>query len=260
MAVSYKAIAEYYDAEYEHLDYLRRDVPFLMEQMGRRPRRVLEIAAGTGRAAIPLAEAGHRVVASDYDPAMLAIGRRKAAFVGLGETRLRFCRGDARTVRLRGEKFDWCVILFNTLLAFPTLEAMDAVLTTCRWHLKKKGRLWVDVFNPDLRLLAESQSYGLDPVTFHVPGLDRTVSRTSDLEDIGGTATQRRRVTFHYRWFEGGEEKYRKKSFEMTWVMPRELQVLLERNGFVLRRMFGDYDGGAVGPSSSRLIALAERM
>ena len=36
---------------------------------------MLELAAGTGRIAIPLAQAGHAVTAVDIDPAMLARAR-----------------------------------------------------------------------------------------------------------------------------------------------------------------------------------------
>lgn len=261
MAKSYKAIAAYYDAEYAHLEYLEKDVPFLLSRMGTKSRRVLELAAGTGRASIPMAQSGHSVVGADYDADMLAIARRKAEFVGVGEKKLRFVEGDMCKLRLKGEegKFDWCVILFNTLLAVPTLDGLDEVIETCRWHLKKGGKLWVDVFNPDLSLLAEGNSWGLDPVTFYVPEMDRTVSRVSDLEDVGGAWTQVRRVTFHYRWFEEGEEKNRRVAFEMTWIMPRELRMLMERHGFAVREVFGNHDGSEVEAGSPRLIVEAEK-
>jgi len=260
MSKQYKAIAGYYDAEYAHLEYLERDVPFLLSKMGRKKQRVLELATGTGRAAIPMAQSGHAVVGVDYDGEMLEIAGRKAGFVGLGKE-VRWEKGDMRKVRVRGGKggFDWCVILFNTLLAMPTLEAIDEVMETCRWHLRKGGKLWVDIFNPDLGLLAEGQSWGLDPVTFYVPELDRTVSRVSDLEDVGGSWSQVRRVTFHYRWFEGGEERTKSVGFEMTWMMPREVRMLMERHGFAVREMWGDYDGGELGAGSPRIVAVGER-
>lgn len=257
----YKAIAAYYDAEYDHLPYLQTDVPFLLSRMPRQSQRVLELAVGTGRAAIPLAEAGHRVVGVDNDPAMLERAARKRDFVGVAAERLVLAAGDARTYRHVGgaAKFDWVVILFNTLLAFPTLEQLDRVLATCRYHLRPSGRLWVDVFNPNLPLLADGRSYGLDPLTFYVPELDRTVSRTADLEDIGGSASQRRQVTFHYRWFECGRERHRRVRFEMTWIMPRELTLLLERHGMRVGEMWGDHDGSPVGEGSPRLICEAVR-
>lgn len=252
---SYKAIAEYYDPEYEHLEYLRRDVPFLMSRIGKRRKSVLEIAVGTGRAAIPLAQAGHRVVGIDNDPGVLAVAKRKREFVGVKDSALRLVRGDARTFRLT-ERFDWCAILFNTLLAFPQVEDLDAVLENAHRHLKRGGRIMIDIFNPDLSLLAEGQSWGLDPVTFYVPALDRTVSRVTDLEDI---SPQVRRVTFNYRWFEFGEERREQVAFELSWMMPRELLLFLERHGFEVEDTFGDHDGSEITQTSPRIVAIAKK-
>lgn len=260
---TYKAIAEYYDPEYEHLDYLKRDVPFLMKRMGSRPRKVLEVAVGTGRAAIPLAEAGHTVVGVDNDPGVLAIATRKRDFVGLTGKRLRLVKADARSLRVglggTGGKvggFDWCVLLFNTLLAFTTIDELDAVVGNCARHLKRGGRFWVDVFNPDLSLIAERESYGLDPVTFHVPSLERTVSRVTDVEDLSPGVRQ---VTFHYRWFEQGEERHEAVRFELAWMMPRELVLLLERHGLDIEGMWGDYDASDVTTTSPRIIVQARK-
>jgi ubiquinone/menaquinone biosynthesis C-methylase UbiE len=54
----YKAIAEYYDAEYEHQTMLEHDVPFFLGHLPKKKQSVLELATGTGRAAIPVAQAG----------------------------------------------------------------------------------------------------------------------------------------------------------------------------------------------------------
>lgn len=259
---AYKAISAYYDAEYDHLPYLKTDVPFLLSRMPRRRQRVLELAVGTGRAAIPLAEAGHRVVGVDSDRDMLAHAARKRDFAGLRPKRLELVEGDIQTYRHPGGAghFDWVVLLFNTLLAFPTLGQLDAVLTTAAHHLRPGGSLWVDVFNPDVKQLGEDHLAGLDPVTFYVPELDRTVSRTAEVFDVGPKAFQRRRVVFHYRWFERGMQRHRALSFDMTWLMPRELQLLLERNGFRVREMWGNHEGLPVGEDSPRVVVHARRM
>jgi 2-polyprenyl-3-methyl-5-hydroxy-6-metoxy-1,4-benzoquinol methylase len=44
--------------------------------------RVLDVAAGSGNAAIPAARAGGSVVASDLTPELLEAGRREAARQG----------------------------------------------------------------------------------------------------------------------------------------------------------------------------------
>src|SRR5687767_14545464 len=92
---SYRAIAEYYDAENERLPWLQRDVPFFLRQLPKRKRLdILELATGTGRAAIPIAQAGHRVVGVDYARDMLAIATRKRDAVGLGDRELKLLRAD----------------------------------------------------------------------------------------------------------------------------------------------------------------------
>src|SRR5437763_1838120 len=78
----YRAIADYYDAEYADHPMLDRDVPFFLGHLPRKSQRVLELACGTARAAIPIAQAGHRVVGVDYAPEMLEIARHKRDAVG----------------------------------------------------------------------------------------------------------------------------------------------------------------------------------
>src|SRR5437763_13959317 len=116
----YRAIADYYDAEHEHMQMLRRDVPFFLSQLPMRRQTVLELATGTARAAIPIAQAGHRVVGVDYARDLLAIAKRKRAAAGLSDRQLTLRYGDVRKLDL-ARKFDWIIILFNTFLAFPTL-------------------------------------------------------------------------------------------------------------------------------------------
>src|SRR2546430_10511099 len=159
---TYRAIADYYDAECETIPFLQRDAPFLLEHLPKKPVSILELMAGTGRVAIPLAQAGHRVVAVDVASGMLAIARRKRDFVGLDDRSLRLIRQDALRLNLR-HRFDWAVILFNSFLTFTKLEQQDRVLQNIRRHLKPRGRLWLDVFHPSLALLAEPRSKDLSP-------------------------------------------------------------------------------------------------
>lgn len=198
MSKRYRAIAELYDAEYEHKEMLQRDVPFFLSQLPKRRQSILELAVGTGRAAIPMAQAGHRVVGVDYAPDMLAIARRKRDAVGLVEKQLSLVEADVLQLDL-GDRFDWVCVFFNTFLSFTTLADQDRALTAIVRHLKPRGRLWLDIFNPDLALLARRAALGLDPYIFHLPAEDRTVFATTDVRR--GDAPQSQRVTFRYTWF-----------------------------------------------------------
>jgi ubiquinone/menaquinone biosynthesis C-methylase UbiE len=250
---TYRAIADYYDAEYDDLAILRQDVPFLLSKMPRRPQSVLELAAGTGRAAIPLAQAGHRVTGVDYARAMLAIARRRRDAVGLGDRQLRLVHASVLDMNLR-RRFDWICILFNTLFSFATLDQQDRLLRTVTRHLKPSGRFWLDVFHPDYGMLAQKSSRGIDAKLFHVPRYGRIVQRTIDIDR--DMASQVARVTFRYTWFGShGQKRRASRSFDMTFMTPRELRLLLERHGLRIRRLYGNYDGSPLTNDSPRMIA-----
>jgi ubiquinone/menaquinone biosynthesis C-methylase UbiE len=250
---SYRAIAEYYDAENENQPVLREDVPFFLGQLPRRRRQsVLELAVGTARAAIPVAQAGHRVVGVDYAADMLDVARRKRDAVGLRDRELTLLRADVLKLDLR-RRFDWVCVFFNTFLGFPTLDQQDAVLQTVRRHLKPAGRFWLDVHQPDLKRLAKPVVSGIDPWPFFVPRYDRTVVKTIEIRNH--PSRQLQRLTFHYTWFDSAGRRHREKTvFDATFLFPRELQLLLERNGLRIERMFGNYDGSPLDDDSPRMI------
>lgn len=67
--------------------------------------RVLDVAAGTGNAAIPAALAGAEVVASDLTPELLETGRRLAEQRG---AELRWQEADAEALPLTTAPSTWC--------------------------------------------------------------------------------------------------------------------------------------------------------
>ncbi|MFB6080164.1 MAG: class I SAM-dependent methyltransferase [Haloferacaceae archaeon] len=68
-------------------------------------REVLEIACGTGRFTVMLAERGADVVGIDISAAMLAQGRSKARRAGVDD-RIEFLRGDAARLPFPDDSFD----------------------------------------------------------------------------------------------------------------------------------------------------------
>jgi SAM-dependent methyltransferase len=252
----YRAIPEYYDHEYCSQEMLQHDVPFLLKHMGR-GQSVLELAVGTARAAIPIAQAGHRVVGIDRDARMLKIAQRKRDFAGLSERQLLLKKADIIDMDL-GQGFDWICLLFNTFMVFTTRAEQDRALAAIRGHLKPGGRFWLDVFQPNLPLLCRRRAIGLDPVLFYVPELDRTVYKSMEVRP--DPTRQVQRIIYHYIWFDKmGQEQRQDTAFDLTMIFPRELELLLERNGFRIERLFGDYDGSRLNVNSPRMIACCRR-
>ncbi len=254
----YRAIAHYYDAEYAGSDVLDNDVPFMLDHLPRKRQHVLELCCGTARASIPLAQAGHHVVGVDYDANLLELAKQKRDSVGIPESDLTLIRGDVTKLKL-DQTFDFGFLIFNTLLNFTTIDEQDRLLQLTRDHLKPGGRFWVDIFFPDLSILAAPHHGHYDSATFYVPALNRSVHRTTEI-NRSTKHVQVQEMTFHYTWADHmGDLHHEKIDFDMTWMFPRELELLLERNGFVVERMYGNYDGSAITPDSPRIILLAKK-
>lgn len=249
----YGPFAGWYDAENEHHAMLREDVPFFLGQLPAAEQRILELGAGTGRCAIPMALSGHQVVGVDHDPHMIEIALRRRTAAGLDARRLDLRTADFLKLRIP-QRFDWVVAFFNTFLAFTTLQQQDAALQVARRHLKPTGRLWLDIVPPNLVLLSHSRWRDLDPTVFYVSTLGTSVTKTTDIDR--DRTHQVEHVTYRFRWCDArGKTHMRKMSFIMTFLFPRELRMLLERNGFELEHLWGNYDGSPVKYDSPRLIA-----
>lgn len=254
----YRAIPEYYDAEYESNDVLDHDVPFMLRHMPRCRRRVLELCCGTARASIPVAQAGHQVVGVDYDPRLLRIADRKRESVGIESSDLSFVCQNVLNLKLT-DRFDFIFLLFNTFLVFTTRQSQDRLLNRVARHLNPGGRFWVDIFYPDLGLLAEPHHPHCDSTTFYVHELDRSVHRTTEIRR-SQKDPQVQEMTFHYTWADSnGRLHHQTIEFELTWMFPRELQRVLECHGFEVEHVYGDYSGRPITPESSRIIVSARK-
>ena len=95
---------------------------------------VLDVGAGTGRVAIQLARAGHRVVALDRDRALLAELARRADRLPV-ET---VC-ADARRFDLPGREFALIVVPMQTIQLLGGGEGHTAFFSCARGHLAPGG-------------------------------------------------------------------------------------------------------------------------
>jgi SAM-dependent methyltransferase len=91
--------------------------------------RVLDVAAGTGNASLPAAEAGAEVVATDFVPGLLIEGERLAA--GLGLT-LRWIEADAENLPFADGEFDVVMSCIGAMFAPDHAATAGELLRVCR--------------------------------------------------------------------------------------------------------------------------------
>ena len=149
--------------ELENADDPHFDLPFWQRLVERRtPRRMLELACGTGRLTFPLAEAG---LAADPESELIGIDRSEP-FLARAELAeqppaVRLESGDMRSFALE-DRFDLVVVPFNSLAYIHTREDQLACLRAARAHLAPGGAFAFDVRPAELEgLLAVA---GLQPL------------------------------------------------------------------------------------------------
>ena len=91
--------------------------------------RVLDVAAGTGNASIPAAEAGASVTASDLTPELLDAGRRVAESKGV---ELEWTEADAENLPFDDESFDVVMSSIGAMFAPQHQEVADELVRVCR--------------------------------------------------------------------------------------------------------------------------------
>jgi SAM-dependent methyltransferase len=114
----------------------RADLPLWRELAGRCGDPILDIGAGSGRVALDLAEAGHRVTALDLDPDLLGALRDRS-----GELPVETVCADARSFELSRRDFALCLVPMQTLQLLSDAPERSAFLRCARAHLRPGGLL-----------------------------------------------------------------------------------------------------------------------
>ncbi|HEY6729586.1 MAG TPA: class I SAM-dependent methyltransferase, partial [Solirubrobacterales bacterium] len=92
-------------------------------------QRVLDVAAGTGNAAIPAAQTGAAVVASDLTPELFEAGRARAAAAGV---ELEWVEADAHGLPFEDGSFDTVISSIGVMFAPFHQAAADELVRVCR--------------------------------------------------------------------------------------------------------------------------------
>jgi SAM-dependent methyltransferase len=237
---------EDYDLEHEGDD---RDIEFYRQLVGRlRPRRVLELACGSGRLTLPLASADAtdlEIVGVELSADMLDLARRKLAEADeRTKRRVRLEAGDMRTWT-SDASFDLVLLGCSSITHLLTLEDRLAVWQRARAHLATGGRLVVDVTMPDIRMFAAS----LESPPRALVEIDRDQRDASGDERLVRSRTttydafeQRASIRFLYDKFRKDQPVDRYVSdFESYVYFPGELRLLFMHTGFTVEAVWADY-------------------
>ena len=257
----YEEIAYYYDLEYSQVT---SDLDFYHEmarQVGAQAR-ILEVACGAGRVALPLLKADFRVTGLDNSPAMLELARQKlAAQPPQVQEKGRFIQADMRDFDLlaaKGEQFDLIFIALNSFQHLLTQADQQAFLQNVRRHLAPVGLFIIDVVNPE-----EKESYPADgrlELSNSFPNPQNGGIVHVLLSTTANSTEQQRHYTYFYDdTAPDGALKRKIASFSLRYTYRYELELLLDKAGLRVEELYGSTEFDEYGPGSSRLIYVCRR-
>lgn len=237
--------ARHYDLKTKALMRDRiNDIPFYLNKAREYGDPILELACGTGRVTIPIAKEGFSIMGLDLLNSMLKEARKKSKEENFN---IEWIEGDMTNFYLN-RKFNLIIIpavAFNWILDDDNIEKC---LECIKKHLLPKGRVIITAFNPDLEILARDPTKIVPNAEY--PDPDGKGIITIGESTIYDKTTQILIVKYHYI-IEGKELI---NELKLRIFFPRELDMILKYNGFIIDDKYGEYDESPFTPDSRQQI------
>jgi len=224
-----------------------QDISFYLRQIANTGGPILELACGTGRITLPIAEKGFQITGLDVSQAMLTHAQAKAAVRGV---EVQWIHADCRDFSL-DRRFAFVFFPFNSIAHLHSLESLEACLARVREHLAPDGRFAVDMYNPRLDVLMRDPGRRY-PVTEY-PDPDGRGIVTVTENNVYDRAAQVNWIKWYFS-IEGQDEYVQ--ALNMRIFYPQELDALLRYNGFTLEAKHGNYDETPFGSTSPHQLVI----
>lgn len=237
----------------------RRDVPFWRDVALKSRGPLLELGCGTGRISLPIARAGVSVVGIDRSEPMLSRAAKRFAAMhkrqgGRGKRRLRLVRGDIRHLPFGAGRFRTVLAPYGVLQSLIRDKDLNATLDAVARVLAPGGLFGVDLV-PDVPNWREYAN------KVQLKGPAAGGAHLTLVESV--RQDRRRHLTiFEQTYIERRGTQVREHTFDLTF---RTLPIptftkRLERAGFAVEAVLGDYRGGPWDERADVWIMLARRL
>jgi ubiquinone/menaquinone biosynthesis C-methylase UbiE len=231
----------------------RRDVPFWTRLAAQAAGDVLELGCGTGRVSFPLAKSGVDLVGVDRSARMLAGARQRSSRTSRTRGSVSFVRADIRQLPFKRARFSMVLAPYGVLQSLIRERDLIETLESVAHVLKPGGAFGIDLV-PDVPKWREYDN------KVQLRGRAKGGARLTLVESVRQDR-RRRLTTFQQEYIErrgGRESRYR---FELTFrtLTIAQLSTRLERAGFRVDAVLGDYHGRPWDARADVWILLAKK-
>jgi len=232
----------------------RRDVPFWRRVALQAKGRVLELGCGTGRVTLPLAKAGVPVVGVDRSEPMLVRLRTRVSRSRFGAAaRPDLVRADIRELPFKARSFAMALAPYGILQSLLSDNDLRATLDSVSRILEPGGVFGIDLV-PDVPNWREYRN------KVQLRGRAAGGAQLTLIESVRQDL-RRHRTTFEQCYVERKGRHVRNHRFELTFrtLSVRQMTSRLERAGFRIDAILGDYRGRPWDPRADVWIMMARR-
>ena len=249
----YDRISRFYDLD---VDTYQDDHVFYGGLAARAGGPILELGCGTGRVLSRLAAAGFEIDGLDISQQILEIARRQLRRSEFERpvSLIKADAGDFTTHR----QYNLVTFPLNSFMHLATPARQMSCLRSVSRTLAPGGTFALDLPNPESSILGQTErglivEYAKPGV---LPGWTVTKLRSQTVDPV----SQVLRVTLIYdETAPSGSLRRTSATFEMRYVHPGELEMMLTQAGLTPEWIAGDFDGGELNADSEKLVVVARR-
>jgi ubiquinone/menaquinone biosynthesis C-methylase UbiE len=232
----------------------RRDVPFWRNLARQAGGKVLELGCGTGRISLPLGRAGVRLVGIDRSDRMLARARTRVKRARLSNT-ISLIRGDIRTTPFAAPSFSMVMAPYGILQSLLRESDLAATLQEVHRVLEPAGTFGIE-------LVADLPSWKEYTKRLSLKGWRgrRGGAQVTLLETVRQDPA-RHLTTFDQEFIEkrGGTSRSHRFSLTFRTLSVPQMVQRLEKSGFEITALLGDYRGRAWDARADVWVILARK-
>lgn len=199
---------------------------------------LLELGAGTGEVAIPLAQGGLTVFALDYSEGMLDLLKAKAAQTDISEVDLIPVLADMTEYTV-SDLVDEILCVNNSLLFVTSPAGQQRVFERSFENLRPGGFLTIQVNSPAVMLHVWGSGATIKPVQINSAGMLSMSAIIDANSQIG-------KFTYDYRSTVSDSESFATTT-ELRYIGENELVLMAKLAGFRLHSSMSAWDGSPLG-------------
>lgn len=244
----YEGVGEFYDLFADN-----SDIPFYLKHAREAGSPILDVAAGSGRVSIPLAEEGFEVVALEASDSMAEHAKSRISLLPTQiASRITLVQGDMRRFSLH--RHFSMIVIPNSFGHALTTEDQLSTLSCIRAHLAPDGFFILDLFPGAIQ--HEHAKFKDGPVPI---GDGRQVTRSGVMRLDPIRQLLRADLEYTVTRADGRQQKTITVTSGAAVIYNREADLLVRQSGLEVVKEYGSFDMEEYSHASGRRILILKK-